>query len=85
MIRKHASSILESHLRPSSKKVQPSYVVLSDSHDHQIFYFHPTNHNNVYAGLFPLRAPLILGEDFISLQVITVVVRRLGSLAEQFG
>ena len=60
------------------------YLVLPE-HDHQLFYFHPLNHHYVYAGLYPLRAPLTLAEDFITAQHITVRVRRLGSEAEQLG
>lgn len=64
---------------PSSRKVPLPYPVLPSHHDHQLFYFHPANHHYVYAGLYPLRAPLTLAEDFISAQHITVRTRRLGS------
>lgn len=53
--------------------------------DHQVFYFHPINHHYVYAGLYPFKAPLILTEDFINPQEITVRVRRLGSEVEHLG
>lgn len=58
------------------------YSVIHNQTEQQVFYFHPINHHYVYAGLFPFKSLVIIGEDFISAQEITVRVRRLGSSSE---
>jgi hypothetical protein len=51
----------------------------------QIFYFHPVEQLFEYAGLFPFKYPLLIGEDFIAEQEITVRIRHIAVETEHGG